>query len=269
MDYDLPGLSVRVEESRFRREMDIPPGSQHVVAFNISRKPVDIRACYVVGGTRSDYRRFGAVSYLPAGVGLHAVGREAGARMLMCRFDEALEASLFAGAGPFDVERLAHCTDIRDRDIVRALERIVEETRNPGMASEALISALAASLAVDLARLAASDTAQALSDEQLRLVEDYCLRHVGGKPVVSDLATLCGLSPRQLAASLKQATGLGFSQYLAMLRLRHARQLLGDTALPIKEVAYRCGFSHVSSFTSAFREAVGMTPSRYRAGRGG
>lgn len=265
MDFELPGLSVRVEESRFRREMEIAPGPQHVAAFNISRKPVEIRACYVVGGVRSDYRPFGAVSYLPAGVGMHAIGKAAGARMLMCRFDGTPGGDLFPEAPPVDLARLAHCTDIRDRDIVRALERIAEETRNPGIAGEALIAALAAGLAVDLARLAASDAATDLSGEQLRRIEDYCLARLDGKPAVAGAAVLCGLGPRQLAASLKQATGLGFSQYLAMLRMRHARDLLRDTVLPVKEIAHRCGFSHVSSFTSAFRDAVGLTPARYRA----
>ncbi|WP_156495557.1 helix-turn-helix transcriptional regulator [Croceicoccus estronivorus] len=243
------------------------PGDRHVVAFNLARKPVDIRACYILDGVRSDYRRFGAVSYLPAGVGMHAVGREAGARMLMCRYDNAPRGPLFEKGDGIDLDRLARCVDIRNRDIVRALERIAEETRNPGSASGALISAIATALAIDLVRLTASDAAGALSEELLLLVESYCMEHIAEKPGLPEVAVLCGLSPRQLAAALKRTTGLGFSQYLASLRFRQARQLLLDTMLPIKEVAYRCGFSHVTSFTNAFREAVGMTPARYRTRR--
>ena len=260
MEYNLPGLSVTIENTLFRRELQMPPVEHHVVAFNLSRKPVDIHACYISSEARSHYRRFGAVSYVPAGVGLHAVGKEADAPMLMCRFERSGQA------GPFDVERLEQCTDIRNRDIVRALERIAEETRNPGIGSEALVAGIATTLAIDLARLAGSGTGEApLSGEQLRRIEQYCAANIGSKPTLAEAADLCDVSARQLAGALKQATGLGFSQFVASLRLRAARQLLLESGLPIKEISWRCGFSHVSSFTSAFREAEGLTPHRYRA----
>lgn len=258
MEYNFPGLSVTIEDALFRRELQMPPGDRHVVAFNLSRKPVDIRACYIAREARSHYRRFGAVSYVPAGVGIHAVGKAADAPMLMCRFEPGQRD------GPFDLQRLEKCTDIRNRDIVRALERIAEEARNPGLGSETLIAGIAATLAVDLARLVGRVEDARLSAEHLRRLERYCAANIGGKPSLADAADLCGLSARQLGAALKEATGLGFSQFLASLRLRQARQMLLETALPIKAIAWRCGFSHVSSFTSAFREAEGLTPHRYR-----
>ncbi len=264
MEYNFPGLSVTVEDALFQDELRMPPGDRHVVAFNLSRKPVDIHACYIAREARSHYRRFGAVSYVPAGVGLHAVGQAADAPMLMCRFEPGQRDEPFAQSGPFDLQRLEKCTDIRNRDIVRALERIAEEARNPGLGSATLIAGIAATLAVDLARLAGRADKAMLPAEHLHRLERYCAANIAGKPSLADAADLCGLSTRQLGAALKAATGLGFSQFVASLRLRQARQMLLETALPIKAIAWRCGFSHVSSFTSAFREAEGLTPHRYR-----
>ena len=79
MTYQFPGLSVAIEQARFGSEMEMPPGNQHVIAFNVARVPVDIRACYIAPQARSDYRRFGPVSFVPAGVGMHLIGEEAGA----------------------------------------------------------------------------------------------------------------------------------------------------------------------------------------------
>lgn len=265
--FHFPGLSVTIEQARFGSEMAMPPGDHHVVAFNVARVPVDIHACYISSNARSDYRRFGPVSFVPAGVGLHMVGKEAGAAMLMCRFESRDHPDLSDNMAHFDIARLERCTDIRNRDIVRALERIAEEARNPGLGSGTLIGGLAATLAVDLARLAHVPGHASLSAEAVRQVERYCAGALQGRPLLADAAALCGLSERHFAATLKQATGQGFHQFVASLRLRQARQLLAETALPIKEVSYRCGFSHVSSFSSAFREAEGITPHRYRTDR--
>ena len=265
--FHFPGLSVAIEQARFGSEMAMPPGDHHVVAFNVARVPVDIHACYISNSARSDYRRFGPVSFVPAGVGLHMVGKEAGASMLMCRFESRDHPQLSDTMVHFDMARLERCTDIRNRDIVRVLERIAEETRNPGLGSDTLIGGLAATLAVDLARMAQVPGEADLSGEQLQQLERYCAEDLQGKPLLADAAALCGMSERSFAAALKQATGQGFHQFVAALRLRLARQLLAETGLPIKEVSYRCGFSHVSSFSSAFREAEGITPYRYRTDR--
>lgn len=264
MTYQFPGLSVAIEQARFGSEMEMPPGNQHVIAFNVARVPVDIRACYIAPQARSDYRRFGPVSFVPAGVGMHLIGKEAGAAMLMCRFERQVHPHLSDHVAAFDLARLERCTDIRNRDIVRALERIAEETRSPGPGSAALVGGLAATLAVDLARLASGSADSGLSEDDIRRVERYCIGTLRIRPNLAEAARACALSPRQFAAALKQATGLGFNQFLASLRLREARHLLRETGLPIKEVSYRCGFSHVSSFTSAFREAEGITPHRFR-----
>ena len=264
VEMNLPGLNVTIEDARFGREMELAPARHDVVAFNLSRTPVDIHACYISRRARGPYRRFGSVSYVPAGIGLHMFGKEAGASMLMCRFEQHGQNGTFANAGPSDVARLEKCTDIRNRDIVRALERIAEETLNPGLGSETLIAGIAATLAVDLLRLAQGDEDGLAANEQLRKLEAYCAQNIAGRPSLTEAAGLCGVTARQLALALKQASGLGFSQFVAGMRLRQARQMLRETGLPIKEISYRCGFSHVSSFTSAFREAEGRTPHRYR-----
>ena len=53
-------------------------------------------------------------------------------------------------------------------------------------------------------------------------------------------------------------------KYLMNIRIRRACVLLRETALPITEVALRCGFSDSNYFSRAFRKVNGITPSQYR-----
>ena len=43
-----------------------------------------------------------------------------------------------------------------------------------------------------------------------------------------------------------------------------ARLLLRQKALPVEEIAFRCGFSNLRSFDRVFRQINGCTPREYR-----
>ena len=49
--------------------------------------------------------------------------------------------------------------------------------------------------------------------------------------------------------------------------LRRAKELLGTTDLPIKEIGMLSGFEGVSEFTRFFRNGTGMTPGKFRKDR--
>ncbi len=55
-------------------------------------------------------------------------------------------------------------------------------------------------------------------------------------------------------------------KYLMGIRIRRACALLKESALPVTEIAMRCGFSDSNYFSRAFRKSTGMTPSQYRNG---
>jgi AraC-like DNA-binding protein len=45
-----------------------------------------------------------------------------------------------------------------------------------------------------------------------------------------------------------------------------AKSALGQTKVPISEIALRVGYSELSAFDRAFMRLTGMTPLEYRAG---
>jgi AraC-like DNA-binding protein len=83
---------------------------------------------------------------------------------------------------------------------------------------------------------------------------------------LSEIATRCGLSPRQAQRLFEQA-GTTFTEFVLEQRLLLARKLLGDPrarARKISDIAHSSGFSDLSYFNRAFRKRFGATPSELR-----
>jgi len=79
-----------------------------------------------------------------------------------------------------------------------------------------------------------------------------------------DVASLVGLSRRQLERLFKQYLGSLPSRYYLELRLQRARQLLQGTHYSIVQVGLMCGFSSGSHFSTAFGALFGNTPREER-----
>ena len=53
-------------------------------------------------------------------------------------------------------------------------------------------------------------------------------------------------------------------QYLAEVRLNHARVLLTATDEPVTDIAFSCGYNSIEHFATAYRQKYNVNPSRYR-----
>lgn len=60
------------------------------------------------------------------------------------------------------------------------------------------------------------------------------------------------------------AWGKTVFEYLRETRLRTAMHLLSTTSMSISDVADEIGFSSAANFATAFREQLGVSPSRWR-----
>ncbi|GAA4030337.1 GlxA family transcriptional regulator [Actimicrobium antarcticum] len=88
------------------------------------------------------------------------------------------------------------------------------------------------------------------------------------EPLGTDgIASLVGLSRRQLDRLFKQHLGSVPSRYYLDLRLQRARQLLLESNHSIVQVGLLCGFSSGSHFSTAYGGLFGMTPREQRQRR--
>jgi AraC family transcriptional regulator len=83
---------------------------------------------------------------------------------------------------------------------------------------------------------------------------------------LADLAAAVSLSVSQFSRQFKASTGETPHRFLMRLRAETACRLLRSTALPIPEVASRCGFSHQEHLTRVLRAQSGITPAAVRRG---
>jgi AraC family transcriptional regulator len=81
---------------------------------------------------------------------------------------------------------------------------------------------------------------------------------------LQDAAVATGTHPVYLARAFRKAYHTTVGDYVRLLRVRHASDLIVDTDMPLGEVAIECGFTDQSHLNRAFREMVGLTPATYR-----
>jgi AraC-like DNA-binding protein len=89
--------------------------------------------------------------------------------------------------------------------------------------------------------------------------------HAGGKVRLVDVAAHVHLSPHHFCKVFKKAARVTFMEYLARVRVEHAKRLLADRLLQVTGVADRAGFGSISQFNRVFRRYTGASPSGFRA----
>lgn len=83
---------------------------------------------------------------------------------------------------------------------------------------------------------------------------------------VEDLGTIIGLNRTSFNNKIKSLTGFTPVEFIRDIRIKRAAQLLINSQLLIKEIAYMTGFSDIKYFSKSFKNKYGLTPSEYRNG---
>lgn len=92
----------------------------------------------------------------------------------------------------------------------------------------------------------------------------YIQNHYTEKITLSMLAEEFHLSEKYISRYFVEHFYLPFSNYVLHLRLTHAKQLLETTEESVTEIALQSGFSNVSYFIRAFKNAYDKPPLKYR-----
>ncbi|MGM9747234.1 MAG: tetratricopeptide repeat protein [Candidatus Cryptobacteroides sp.] len=74
------------------------------------------------------------------------------------------------------------------------------------------------------------------------------------------------ISRAHLNRKVKVAAGCTTTDFILAIRISKAKQLLGETSLPIWEIAQKCGFNDQAYFSTIFKKTVGCTPLQFRNG---
>ena len=145
------------------------------------------------------------------------------------------------------------------------LRRIETEFTSPDGYSSEAISSYVSLLFFLLARNKNSRQVIQSGSVYATLTVNYIKNNYGSDIKLSEIARLSSVSPEHLSRFLKKETGFGFSEYLTMVRLQKAEQMLkSEKGRSIASIAYECGFNDSNYFSEKFKRSYGVSPMKYK-----
>ena len=81
---------------------------------------------------------------------------------------------------------------------------------------------------------------------------------------VQEIADYVGINRSYLYTVFKDKSGISPKEYLTRFRVRQAKSLLKETALPVSAVAASVGYEDNLYFSKVFRRVSGISPTEYR-----
>ena len=106
-------------------------------------------------------------------------------------------------------------------------------------------------------------------DEQLIMkATQYVEKNMSNEFTVEDLSAALGLTRGHLYKKLTALTGKSPVEFIRILRMKRACQLLESSGMQVAEVAYVVGYSSPKIFSRNFKAEMGMSPSEYKTKKG-
>ena len=99
--------------------------------------------------------------------------------------------------------------------------------------------------------------------ERVRRIIDYMEGNFDQQPRLEELAEEIQLSPDYLSHFIKEALGITFRDYVTMLRLHKAVELMENKSVSQLDMLLQTGFTDYRYFSRAFRKVYGVDPEDY------
>jgi AraC-like DNA-binding protein len=102
--------------------------------------------------------------------------------------------------------------------------------------------------------------------KNLQAARSIIIQSLSEPPTISQLARKVGTNQTDLKRGFKALYGETVFDFSTRHRMEHAYNLLCENQMPVGQVAQAVGYTHQTSFASAFRRHFGMAPSDARLG---
>lgn len=107
------------------------------------------------------------------------------------------------------------------------------------------------------------ESIRGISAEEREMLEEarqLLLRDFSDPPTIGKIAHAVGMNETKLKRDFKQLFGLPVYQYFKKAKMERAMELLTNTDLSVREIAFRCGYDSQSQFSAAFRASYNLAP---------
>ncbi len=243
--HELPRFSYAgFHDSRVKVTFHRHGGSEMVLA---------LRGTLTVTGTRGELQLTpGQIAVIPPGLP-HSQRDSADAANLYCVFQ--VEPELFDTSWRrIDVRRETWC-----RKLLHALLRMTDGNDDAGC------DGILYTLLVRLQQLERNRHLNRHCAPPLQTALEYLEHHYREPVSMTEVVARSGVCPSRLRELFREYCGASPVAYLQKLRLAHAKKLLRNSSLSVKEVADRCGFERSNYFIRLYRRFYGTPPGRDRS----
>ncbi|MDR6733494.1 AraC family transcriptional regulator [Sphingobacterium sp. 2149] len=105
-------------------------------------------------------------------------------------------------------------------------------------------------------------------DQRLNAITDNIRNRLHEDLSLDTIAQQSGMSVRSLTRLFQTKLHITFVQYLKMLRIIRAMELIKDTDLNMTQIAYAIGYSNIAAFSNNFQQLTNMRPTEFRLKKG-
>lgn len=102
-------------------------------------------------------------------------------------------------------------------------------------------------------------------DQRLQAIVGQLRGRLNENLTLEGIAKQYGISVRSLTRLFQAKLHITFIQYVKMLRIIRAMELIRDTDLNMTEIAYEIGYSNISAFSNNFHQLTNMRPTEFKA----
>lgn len=149
------------------------------------------------------------------------------------------------------------------------IENLVEQIQSAGTEHPYTLALKAASLLASLCETPAARTGKSAHNVAMRKANLFIAHNLGDVIDFPALARRCGMGYTLFRRSFREYNGMAPLEYQNALRLRRAMHLLGNSDVPIAQIAGETGFKSPAYFSKFFHDRTGLSPLRYRLSRTG
>lgn len=101
------------------------------------------------------------------------------------------------------------------------------------------------------------------SNKIVQVTKEFLEAHYAEEITLENVAEQVNISPQYFSKLIKKNTGFNFIDWLSMLRVKKAKELLTNSNYTVKEVCFMVGYKDPNYFSRIFKKRIGITPSEY------
>lgn len=99
------------------------------------------------------------------------------------------------------------------------------------------------------------------------MIQKFLDENFDKKISLNQLSEIFHYSPSYISRIFHEEKGITISEYLNNIRMEHSKNLLKNSNMTIKEIAFSSGFTNISHFNRVFKKFSQKTPTDIRLGR--